>query len=266
LPASVSKLRKNLCEKIVSNHLASIKRIYGMRPISVNYWVRWRKLLGLMWHGSDVLFPSYDSLQEQGNILEEPELRQLLHDNILGLWSLDAQTISFIWINLWKEKPRFILECGSGLSTLVLAKYASVVTENRGYHHYVLSLEQSKKWKKEVELRLLEECLNDFVKILHVPLDNRNNYDFSRLANVQNFQNQKLDWILIDGPAGPAGCRCCTLPGLVKFCKKGTRWFMDDAFRDGELEVLVKWTKIQEIKIEGIYPIGKGLASGRVLA
>lgn len=75
----------------------------------------------------------------------------------------------------------------------------------------------------------------------------------------------KVDWILIDGPAGSPGCRFNTLPTLLRFCHVGTRWFIADAFRDAEMKVLHQWQNIQNIAVEGIYPIGKGLATGQVL-
>jgi len=49
---------------------------------------------------------------------------------------------------------------------------------------------------------------------------------------------------------------------LAKFSHHGARWFLDDAFRDGELGILRKWQRLPGIEVNGIYPIGKGLATG----
>jgi len=39
---------------------------------------------------------------------------------------------------------------------------------------------------------------------------------------------------------------------------------LDDAYRDGELSVLNKWTTLNGIMVDGIHPIGKGLGTGIV--
>jgi hypothetical protein len=48
------------------------------------------------------------------------------------------------------------------------------------------------------------------------------------------------------------------------FLPSRERWFLDDAFRDGELGVLNQWTGLSGIFVDGIYPIGKGLGAGVV--
>lgn len=66
------------------------------------------------------------------------------------------------------------------------------------------------------------------------------------------------------------GRRVRTAVGLQRFLRwhniavQGARWFLDDAYRDGELEVLNKWTGLTGIIVDGIYPIGKGLGTGFV--
>ena len=49
---------------------------------------------------------------------------------------------------------------------------------------------------------------------------------------------------------------------LAPYSRAGTRWFLDDAFRDGELDILRNWARQPEFGVQGIVPIGKGLATG----
>ncbi len=65
-----------------------------------------------------------------------------------------------------------------------------------------------------------------------------------------------------DGPSGPVGCRLGTISMLAKFSHHGARSLLDNTFRDGELEILQKWQQLPNIEVNGIYPIGKGLATG----
>jgi len=52
-------------------------------------------------------------------------------------------------------------------------------------------------------------------------------------------------------------------PMLERFARPDARWFLDDAFRDGELDCLREWNQQQRCSIAGIWPIG-GLAMGTV--
>jgi len=65
--------------------------------------------------------------------------------------------------------------------------------------------------------------------------------------------------VVIGRPAGPDGSRASTLTSLVQLCPPGTRWFLDDAYRDGELEVLNEWTGLNGVVVDRIYCVGKGL-------
>jgi len=128
----------------------------------------------------------------------------------------------------------------------------------------VFSLEQDMQIKEAIEGRLTEAGLSEHVRILHTPLSAQGTYqlDIGKLWGLLG--SKRADWLLIDGPFGPEGCRVSTLTLLARFCRPGARWFMDDAFRDGELRILREWFGLPGIVVEGIYPIGKGLGTGIV--
>ena len=56
-----------------------------------------------------------------------------------------------------------------------------------------------------------------------------------------------------------------TLPQLAPLCAAGAKWFLDDSLRDGELRALQVWANLPGITVQGIYPLGKGLATGFVM-
>jgi hypothetical protein len=51
---------------------------------------------------------------------------------------------------------------------------------------------------------------------------------------------------------------------LERFARPGARWFLDDAFRDGELDCLRGCHQLPRFAVVGIWPVGKGLAAGIV--
>src|SRR5262249_28776227 len=55
-------------------------------------------------------------------------------------------------------------------------------------------------------------------------------------------------------------------PLLKLFLRPGARWFLDDGFRNSELYCLNAWSQMSWLTVDGIYPFGKGLATGRVKA
>ena len=160
------------------------------------------------------------------------------------------------------ERPDVILECGAGVSTLVSTAYLASRDERPPRRGKVIALEQGLETKRAVEKRLAKAGFGDLGHVLHAPFDARVSYRYAP-DDVRALMGQgEVDWVLVDGPAGPEGCRWATLPGLARFCRPGARWFLDDALRDGELVILRQWSRLPGIVVEGIHPVGKGLATG----
>ncbi len=231
--------------------------------MQLSYWVTYRNLMRIFSYSNDPISPPLTESESTVTSLLIPELREVLHQSEIGGWAIDRSTIHFLWEKILQDRPQTILECGSGVSTLILAKYMSLNGVNPAVSK-VFSLEQEAEIKCATEKRLAEYGLSDYVHIFYAPVTEDGKYQL----NVEELQKQlglaKLDWILIDGPAGPEGCRVWTLPLLAQSCRPGTKWFLHDAFRDGELAVLRAWSEEAGIIVNGIHPFGKGLGSGTV--
>ena len=245
-------------------HLEFLRRVGGTKPIPLWYWELSRRLTRVFGSGPDLLFPPYEFLYSSGESLEIEELKTLLMNDTLGGWSLDAQTIVLLWEILHREKPRLVVECGAGISTLVLARYAALASSERD-PCCIVSLEQDFETAQSIRLRLSSVSLNRFVQVVHSPLDSNGNYSLRNFEEaLARLPRRSIDFLMIDGPAGVTGCRLATLPMLLGHCRDGARWFLDDAFRDGEMRILNQWSSLAGIEVEGIYPIGKGLGLGSV--
>jgi hypothetical protein len=254
----------DLRRKLTLVHLRFLGRVCGGKPVPLWYWALFRRFTGIFSSGLDLLFPSYESLRSSGESLKIEELKTLLMSDTLGEWALDAQTIILLWEILHREKPRLIVECGAGISTLVLARYAALAFSERD-PCFIVSLEQDFETSRSVRLRLSSVSLDRFVNVVHSPLDPNGNYSLDNFEKVlARIPRRSIDFLVIDGPAGVTGCRLATLPMLLTHCKEGARWFLDDAFRDGEMRILKQWSRLIGIQVEGIYPIGKGLGTGSV--
>lgn len=249
---------------LFARHLRLLRIIYREREIPLFYWLALRSLIKRLFRTPDPLISPYAQLQRSGASLAAEELRELLWNDILGTWALDAKTIDLLWTRLHQDRPCTIIECGAGVSTLVLARYGAFHDLQRTRKYKVFSLEQDLEIKNLVEDRLAQHGLGEYVNVVHTPLTEGGEFNFDIDNLAIHLGQDKADWLLIDGPAGPDGCRISTLPKLSRFCRIGSRWFLDDAFRDAELEILTAWSKLPGVIVSGIHPVGKGLATGVV--
>lgn len=257
-------LGKRLHRTLIISHLRLLKFAQVRRPVPLSYWLVLRIAVKTIFRSPDPLSIPYDVLQDTGASLKSSELQRLLWNDELGTWALDVPTIDFLWERMERDTPRIIIECGAGISSLVLARYATNYASRSRSHPLIVSLEQSAQVKQETASRLARDGLSKHIRILHAPLSDQGRYEVETDQLALELKEEKVDWLLIDGPSGPDGCRFWTLPLLSKLCRPGARWFLDDAFRDGELKTLRDWSRLAGVVVEGIYPIGKGLATGVV--
>lgn len=244
-------------------HLKFLWCLSRGNPIPLWYWSFFRRLVTIFDPGLDRLFPPVQSLRSRGEAIQVEELRPLLNGEVLGEWSLDAATITLLWEILQREKPRLVVECGSGISTLVLARYAASFSEKDPC--FVISLEQDCETSRLVDARLHTVNLDAFARVVHSPLNADGTYSLDRFEQVlATIPWRSIDFLLIDGPAGASDCRLGTLPRLRRYCAEIAKWVLDDALRDGELRILDQWSRLTGIEVEGIYPLGKGLGTGSV--
>ena len=256
--------RRRLIRGLINCHRRALGLFYEKRPVPLSYWLFFRSAVQVLSRSPDPLFSTQNYSQSSGASLPIQELAEVLRDDLLGVWALDGDTISFLWKVIQRDRPKVIVECGAGVSTLVFAKGLQKYGFGSTNFASLLSIEQNLWFKEAVEHRL-EACgLKDCVTVLHTPISKEGDYQLDANHLREHLGSEKVDWLIIDGPAGPEGCRLSTLPFLARFCRPGARWFLDDAFRDGELGMLNQWSSLSGIVVEGIYPFGKGLATGIV--
>jgi hypothetical protein len=125
------------------------------------------------------------------------------------------------------------LECGSGLSTLLLA----VIAERRGYEHW--ALEHEPEWSARVERQAARQNLRS-LRLCTVPLRLHGRFAWydPPLARMP----QAFSMVVCDGPpADTAGGRYGLVPLMRDRLAPGCVILLDDAEREHEREVARRW-------------------------
>lgn len=154
-------------------------------------------------------------------------------------WSAAADFLFLIKEYCLSTRPRTIVECSSGLTTLTLARCCQL-----NKHGHVFSLENGKEYVAQTEEHLKQFELNDYADVIHAPLEaiRIDDMDFD-WYQVNNLPDSTIDMLVIDGPPGfiQKHSRFPALPVLFDRLANNSIIFMDDAARDDEKEIVEMW-------------------------
>jgi hypothetical protein len=126
--------------------------------------------------------------------------------------------------------PGRIIECGSGLTTFLLALIAP---------HAICSLEHLEEWQRRVQTRLW--LAGTEANVLLAPLTS---YGRFRWYEVPAALPREFRLVVCDGPPGTTpGARYGLLPLLRDRLPKGAVILLDDAHRLDEQAVLKRWER-----------------------
>lgn len=139
------------------------------------------------------------------------------------------------------RKPASVVECSSGVSTLVIARCLQL---NGSGHVY--SLEHEQAYADKTSNLLENYAVGEWATVLHAPLINRGKdapwYDDHVLPQEVN----EISMLVVDGP--PAGtallARLPAIPRLLQRMADSVVVILDDAARDSEKEIVRQWIKL----------------------
>lgn len=154
-------------------------------------------------------------------------------------WSAAADFLELIINHCLQNKPSTILECSSGLTSLVLARCCQLNSQGQVY-----SLENGKEYVENTSQQLIDFELGQYVEIIHAPLEAKtiNNHDFMWYS-TNNIPDKSIDMLVIDGPPGfiQKHSRFPALPLLYDQLANDCVIFLDDAARDDEKTIIEMW-------------------------
>ncbi len=154
-------------------------------------------------------------------------------------WSAAPDFLELIANHVLAAKPANIVECSSGLTTLVLARCC----EMNGIGQ-VFSLENGTEYADNTRTEIARYGLEARATIIDAPLraQTLNGTEFL-WYELGDLPEQRIDMLVIDGPPGfiQRHSRYPALPRLFdRFAEDGVV-FMDDAARPDEREIVAMW-------------------------
>lgn len=157
---------------------------------------------------------------------------------------------------LLEEHPQTVLECSSGVSTVVTARCMQL--NGRGH---VYSLEHDAKYAEKTRLLLRQHGLSDWATVLHAPLSSDVGSPWYSLSALPR-DLPPVQVLVVDGPPADVAplARYPALPKLMPLLDRTFTVFMDDADREAEMEIVTKWLQEFPELLQTRVPCEKGLA------
>lgn len=135
-----------------------------------------------------------------------------------------------------------IVECGSGLSTLLVGYLAN----RNGVPHIVL--EHNKEWCDIVSSEVVRLQLN--TQIYHAPLCREDEWDFYDTTGIE--LPSRVGLLICDGPPGDTRGGRMGVKSLVKLLGAGSVFLLDDADRSEEKNIAMEIAKSLAVEVEFI--------------
>lgn len=249
-----------LYKKVKGAHFKLIKRGLGVKHLPWLYYKFAQLFLNTFFKNRrNVLSPEesdLDHLFENSILL--PEIQEIVKLDVSNKWTLDGEVLNFTWNEVSREAPEVILEFGSGVSTKLFIHYFRKHPQKK---FSLITIDQDQGYLEKTSSGLSIPTNVNFFP-LHCKLnDDGYSIDDQLLKNIIELTGN-IEMVMIDGPSGGWMIRKNTLLSILGLCKIGARWYLDDAFRDSEMEILRNWKKNKRINVKGIVNIGKGLGVG----
>jgi predicted O-methyltransferase YrrM len=148
------------------------------------------------------------------------------------------------------ERPQLIVECGSGVSTLVMARTAQLLSRTTR----VVSLEHDPEYLKRSRKLLEMHDAQAFAEIRYAPLEpvDLQDHESAWYARDQLNDLENIDLLLIDGPPTAVGpsARFPAVPLLHERLSESATVLLDDAARKDEADVAQRWQTGQLLDFE----------------
>jgi predicted O-methyltransferase YrrM len=155
-------------------------------------------------------------------------------------WAINPDVLRLVVEIVWRKRPKLVVECGSGSSSVWLGYAMDRVGGGR-----VIALEHDERYLEMSRDLVRAHGMDEVVEIRHAPLeawrDGDDEYSWYALGALRDLHDIEL--LLVDGPPGPTGpqARYPALPVLLSRCSDDVAIVLDDAARQDERTLSDRW-------------------------
>ena len=171
-------------------------------------------------------------------------------------WAASPDFLLEIAKHALKEKPRCIVECSSGASTIVLARCAQL--SNTGH---VFSLEHDAKFAEITRGNLEDLGLSDWATVIVAPLEPAGldiAPDWYAGSGYRDLMD--IDLLVVDGPPATPNelARYPAIPKLIERFANNAAIYLDDTNRLGEQKLISIWLHDTRLTLNRKIDLEKG--------
>jgi predicted O-methyltransferase YrrM len=154
-------------------------------------------------------------------------------------WAASPDFLSILARHAREQRPELVVECGSGVSTLILARCMQLNGQGR-----VVSLDHDPQFAEQTRRNLAQHGLSEWAEVIHAPIrehvlgnERWNWYDLHKLTGA------RIDMLVVDGPPMPLGkmARYPAGPMLLPLLSPTGVVFLDDTNREDEQRTIERW-------------------------
>lgn len=161
----------------------------------------------------------------------------------LGGWSIDTFLGRHLIQHLLENRPKCIVELGSGSSTILIARTLQLLGKDDTIH---IAVDHEAKYLEITRNISLLNGVAESVEFLHCPLERFESLDKLWYGGLtERLVERKIDLLIIDGPPGPLQpfSRYPALPLLLPYMSEHCTVILDDAVRAEEQEIARRWAQ-----------------------
>lgn len=156
-----------------------------------------------------------------------------------GDFAIDAQALAHLITLVEEQRPKKILELGSGTSTIWLGYLC------KSYGGKLITLDHLGEYLEQTKAAIDRHELNDEVEARLAPLEPVNcQGEIYKWYSKSSFEDLiDIDLLVIDGPPASTGkmARYPALPEIVARLASNATVVLDDAHRDEEASIITEW-------------------------
>jgi len=186
----------------------------------------------------------------------------------LTSWSASPALASRLYSLILKEKPEYVFELGSGVSTVVMAYAMERVGSGR-----VVSVDHDEVYAEKTRAELKRHQLDHLATVIYAPLSEIASkkaasgtdsgagmtrwYDLSGVPDLNG-----IDMLVVDGPPLKTGkdARLPAFNQLLPFLSSGSIVVIDDSARAEEQTSVAAWTGVSDTARSEDIPSEKGVS------